>query len=326
MRGHLRLVADRAFDELWQPLTDHDDCPSNVFGEIYAGLYSHLRKPQPDYVREEDGTIRDSNISLDNRLALAMSDPATAEAMLASLSEADFDSELAAHRAISSTYSVLGDIATDDLAITYRDLLRSFVDQYSLRYYVDERARLWISFSGLATALFGQIRLAAEAHPHLLQELCAFERALAECLAEPAEDRIKTTIQKQVNLLEAFGSKHHLVSRNTLGTRNTLGHMLAQVGSWPHDSMLDAAKQLLKFANDYPGIRHGGNYELATRKLDLRDLASVTLSLVGLIAYLADDFEAQIGPAMQGDLAPFGSGNGAAAPWLGVLEESPSRP
>jgi len=35
VRGQLKLVVDRAFVELWQPLTDHDDCPPNVFAEVY---------------------------------------------------------------------------------------------------------------------------------------------------------------------------------------------------------------------------------------------------------------------------------------------------
>lgn len=318
MRGHLRLVVDRAFVELWQPLTDHDDCPVNVFAEIYAGLRPFLREPEPEYVMEDDGTIRDNAVGLDHWVALAMSQPAAAERLLAGLTGADFEYESAARRAFSSSYGVLRDVATGDLANTYLGLLKTYVERYSLRYYVDERARLWISFSGLAEALFAQLRRAAEGNPHLLQELNAFEFALAECLAEPVDTRIKTTIQKQVNVLEAFGSGHHLVSGNTLD------RMLKEVGSWAHDSLNNAARQLYKFACDYPGIRHAGTYDSATRALDIRDLAGVTLSLVGLVAYLADDFEVQLGPAMQGDLAPLSTGNGATAPWLDVLAKSAS--
>ena len=318
MRGQLKLVVDRAFVELWQPLTDHDDCPPNVFAEVYAGLRPHLREPDPEYIQEDDGTIRSTSVSLDYKVELAMSQPAVAEALLAGLSETDFDSESAAHKAISSTYSILGDVATDELANRYLDLLRAFVDRYSLRYYVDERARLWISFSGLATALFGKVRLAAEGHPQLVQELSAFEHALAECLADPVETRIKTTIQKQVNVLEAFGAQHHLVSSDTLG------RMIDEVASWPHESLAKAAKQLYKFASDYPGIRHAGTYNSATRALDLRDLASVALSLVGFVIYLADGFESQIRLAMQGDLHPIGADDTAAAPWLDVVVEGSS--
>lgn len=298
MRGQLRLVVDRAFDELWQPLTNHDDCPPNVFGEVFASLRPFLREPEPEYVKEDNGAIRNKAINLDDQAALAMNDSETAETLLTGLSEEDFESETDARRAVSSTYGVLVDVATDEFANRYLSLLEMFIDRYSLRYYVDEKARLRTSFSGLATALFGQFRLVAEGHPHLFQELNAFEHALAECLEEPSEARIKTVIQKQVNVLEAVGSQHRLVSGDTLG------RMLEQVGSWPHTSLCDAAKQVYKFACDYPGIRHGGDFESSMRALDLRDLTSVTLSLVGLVAYLADGFEEQVVSAMQGDLVP----------------------
>ena len=312
MRGQLKLVVDRAFAELWQPLTNHDDCPANVFGEVFAGLRPFLREPEPEYVQEDGGAIRNRAVNLDDQAALAMNDAEIAEILLTGLSEEEFESESDARRAVGGTYGVLVDAATDQLANRYLDLLEMFIDRYNLRYYVDEKARLRISFSGLATALFGQLRLTAESHPHLLQELNVFEHALAECLEEPLESRIKTAIQKQVNVVEAFGSQHHLVSGDTLG------RMLEQVGSWPHASLCDAAKQVYKFACDYPGIRHGGDFESSMRALDLRDLASVTLSLVGLIVYMADGFEEQVVSAMQGDLVPAIALNGDAVPRLTV--------
>ena len=316
MRGYMKLVLDRAFAELWEPLTDHTDCPPNVFGEIYTGLRPHMQEPEREYIQDDDGTIREKSVRLDYLVELASSDPEFAEALLKDISGAAFESEARTLLAVRDTFAILVDIATDDLAQTYLELLKAFVNRYSLRYYVDDEARLWISFSGLATALFGQLRLAAESHPHLLQELNAFEHALAECLDEPVPTRIKTTIQKQVNVLEAFGSQHHLVSYNTLG------RMFEEVQSWPHDSLIEAARQLYKFANDYPGIRHAGTYDSAILALDLRDLAGVTLSLVGLVAYLADGFELQMNRAVQGDLAPLGVQNGAGAPWLDVLADS----
>ena len=320
MRGQLRLVVDRAFADLWLPLTDHYDCPSNVFGEIYAGLRRFLRDPEPDYVKADDGTIRDSSVGLDYWVSLALDDVATAEKLLVGLSEADFESESKALEAISSTYSVLGDIATEDLANSYLDLLKTFVDRYNLRYYVDDKARLWISFSGFSTAMFGQIRRAAEDNCHVLQHLNAFEHALAECLADPDDTRIKTTIQKQIMVLEAFGLRQHMSSVNTLGK------MLNSVVSWPHSSLSEAASGLNDFVNDYPGIRHAGSPNSAVRTLDLRDLASVTLSLVGLATYLAEGFEVQVGPAIQGDLTTLDDATFSAAPWLDVKTDSTNNP
>ncbi len=299
MRGQLRLVIDRAFDELWQPLTNHDDCPASVFGEVFTGLRPFLREPEPEFVKEEDnGPIRNKATNFDDQALCAMSDPKTAEILLKNLSKESFISENDTRRAASSTWEILVDIATEDLAKEYVSLLKNFIERYNLRYYVGENAQLWISFSGLATSLFGQLRFIAQGHPHLLQQLNEFEQTLAECLNQPSENRIKTSIQKQTNLLEAFGSQNGLISGNTLGA------MLDQANNWPHTSLCDAAKNLYKFASDYPGIRHGGNFDSSNRALDLRDLSSVTLSLVGLAAYMADGFEEQVASAIQGDLLP----------------------
>lgn len=83
MRGQLRHVVDRAFAELWLPLTDHYDCPRNVLGEIFAGLRRFLKDPEPEYVKADDGTIRDSSAGLDYWVSLALEDTATAEKLLA---------------------------------------------------------------------------------------------------------------------------------------------------------------------------------------------------------------------------------------------------
>ena len=49
MRGHARLMSDRAFFEVWQQLTVHDGYPSSVFGGIHTDLSRHLRGPEPNY-------------------------------------------------------------------------------------------------------------------------------------------------------------------------------------------------------------------------------------------------------------------------------------
>ncbi len=315
MKGHLGLVVDRAFVELWQPLTEHEDCPPGIFGEIFYGIRPNLREPKPIYTRAEDGTIRDSSVQLDDLAARAIADPSTAEELLAGLSMADFESEHDVLAAISSTFDVLVETATDKLADRFLELLRAFVDCYSLRYYVDEHARFWVSFAGLATALFGQLQNEAEGHPHLRQELVAFEHALAECLSEPNDIRIKTTIQKQVNCLEAFGIRLKLKDANTLGK---MLRKLQENHTWPHESLAESALSINKFANDYPGIRHAGTFDSAKRELDLRDLASVTLSLVGLVPYMADGLDTHIGAAVRGNLVDIEARNGAAAPWAGA--------
>ena len=310
MRGRLRLVIDRAFVELWQPLTNYDGCPPNIFGEIYSGLRPYLREPKQEYIRADDGTIRDSGVRLDQLVIQALTDQELAEKLLENLSDTDFESESQALLAVTEIYAVLSDVATDDLANSYLGLLKAFIARYSLRYYVDDSAEFWMSFPGLATQMFRQIRVAAKSDPHTLQQLNAFEHTLAECLAAPVDTHIKTTIQKQVNVLEAFGSLHHGISAITLGG------MLQQVDNWPHESLTDAALELYKFTNSYPGIRHGGTAATALRQLDLRDLTSVTFSLLGLVAYVADGFGLQVDAGEEEDDSAASASANVVAPWV----------
>lgn len=309
---------DRAFAELWQPLTDVDECPRSLFGEIYSGLRPFLNEPVVDYVMEADGRVRHRYARLDDLATTAISEPAIAESLLLDISQHDFESEFAATSAISAVYDVLVDIDPDDLAGRYLGALRAFVDRYSLRYYVDAKARLWVSLAGFAAALFEQMRTRWQDNMYIRKQLDAFEHALAECLADPAETRIMTTIQKQCNLLEAIGMQHQQVQGNTLGS------IVDQVGSWPHNNLRDAAKLLYGFASDYPGIRHGGTAGSDIRDLDIRDLAGVTLSLAGFTAYFAEDMGSKIGLAIQGSSVENEAASNCTAPWSEAARESSS--
>ena len=86
-----------------------------------------------------------------------------------------------------------------------------------------------------------------------------FESAVRDLRHDSSDGRIKTCIQKQVNLLEAIGSAAPGVTGNTLGA---IGN---QVGTWPHHQLKNAMKELYGFACDYPGIRHGGTSANALR-------------------------------------------------------------
>lgn len=314
MRGELRLVVDRGYPELWAPLLEHDDCPDNLYGEVYVALSSHVRELPTEFVRDDDGTVRNQAQTLASRRALANSDPEQAEVLVAGIAPDDFVSEGAVLNAVRDIHEALVDAAGDTFGFAHLEKLREFVSRYSLRYYVDDQARFWITFPGITAVIFRQLQIAAEFHPQMSQELNAFEHALAECLVDPVDTRIKTAIQKQVNVLEAFGTHHPKVNGKTLG------RMVDEVGSWPHDSLPGVGKGLYKFACDYPGIRHAGTFESALRPLDLRDLLGVALSLVGLTPYFSDGFEKAVEEAIVGASAD--PADHAAVPWAvgsGVL-------
>jgi hypothetical protein len=308
MRGELRFAVNRALTEVWQPLLNLENCPDNLLGEVYVALSGFLDEPPAEFVRDDDGTIRDVAVRIDARAAEAAADPQVAEQLLGALSANDFPSEGSALRGFESAHETVTDLGGSVFEEVHLTLLRSFVENFNLRYYVDDAARFWVTFPGIVSVIFRELRNAALEHPHLSQELDAFEHALAECLMDPIETRIKTAIQKQFNVLEAFGTRHPAVSGNTLG------RMLDEVSSWPHASMPEVGKGLYKFACDYPGIRHGGTFEAALRPLDLRDLVGVTLSLVGLAPYLSDGFEKTVVDAFF--RAPSSETEFARAPWL----------
>ena len=101
-----------------------------------------------------------------------------------------------------------------------------------------------------------------------------------------SDGRIKTCIQKQVNLLEAIG-------RTAPGvTGTTLDVICNQVGTWPHNKLREAMKDLYGFASDYPGIRHGGTPANARHTVDMRDLVAMSILLAGFTPYLAAQLNA----------------------------------
>jgi len=110
-----------------------------------------------------------------------------------------------------------------------------------------------------------------------------FEESVRDLRIDCSEMRIKTCIQKQVNLLEALGRRYPRVKRKTLGAISN------QIASWPHEEVRSAFKSLYTFTCDYPGIRHAGTQENALRAIDMRDLVAMSILLAGFIPYLSSE-------------------------------------
>lgn len=120
-----------------------------------------------------------------------------------------------------------------------------------------------------------------------------FEEAVRDLRADASSNRIKTCIQKQVNLLEAIGRLCPSVTGNTLGQIcDQLGTVLNSV--WPHDKVRDAMKNLYGFASDYPGIRHAGTPAHARRDIDMRDMVAISVLLAGFTPYLSHQVDSNI--------------------------------
>ncbi len=281
--------------DVWEPLAAGASTPDELPGEVYRTIASQFERYRSKSVQPLDVERRGA---IESQMAEAIADGAEALVLLAAVESGDFSSEAAAVAAVSGVVDVFDDYEDDTLRGRYVVLLREFVSRYSLRYGVDPSGALWLSWTGMATALFHEVRAHAQADDATRSRFDDFEMSLAECVANPRTDKIETVLSKQMNLLEACGVRHPDT------TQRTLGKICDELETWPHDKLKEVTKALYGFASDYPGVRHGGTYEAAHRDLDLGDLAAFASALLGLSVYLNDEIRPSVELAIMGSDAP----------------------
>lgn len=176
----------------------------------------------------------------------------------------------------------------DALTNRYFNLLAAFIDKFSLRYDLRRPCILCPTLPGVFASLVRDLRAVASADAHLATLMKEFEDSVRDLRLECSDGRIKTCIQKQVNLLEAIGRTYPGV------TGTTLGAICDQVGTWPHQKLKAAMKELYGFASDYPGIRHGGTPANALRAVDMRDMVAMSILLAGFTPYLSNGLNPEL--------------------------------
>ncbi|MDW8258670.1 MAG: hypothetical protein RML32_04435 [Gammaproteobacteria bacterium] len=271
MRGEFIGVWSETWREIWRPLIDHEDVPDDIFCELYRELASALKSP-PSI--EELADIIDDTVQSREAFQNTTSEDLAGERALVSFFEA--------------SYEVLEGLGGDKLSNRYFNLLEVFIAKYSLRYDLRRPCLLCPTLPGVFASLVLELRALSEADPHLGALAREFKEAVRDLRQDCSEGRIKTCIQKQVNLLEALGRAVPGV------TENTLGRICDQVGTWPHETLKVAVKALYGFASDYPGIRHAGNPKSALRPVDMRDLVALSIVLTGFIPYLTNGFDPNV--------------------------------
>ena len=189
---------------------------------------------------------------------------------------------------LEAAHSALDELAGDELSNRYFNLLAGFIDKFSLRYDLRRPCTLCPTLPGVFASLVRDLRVLTGQDAHLDALMKEFENAVRDLRHDCSDGRIKTCIQKQVNLLEAIGS----TAPGVTGT--TLGAICNQVGTWPHDKLKEAMKDLYGFASDYPGIRHGGTPANALRAVDMRDMVAMSILLAGFTPYLSSALDADI--------------------------------
>lgn len=271
MRGELIYVWSETRQRIWLPLIDHEDVPKDIFCELYRELAKALRtKP----------SIEDLADIIDNPLQSRKAFEITAAEDLAG--------ERALVEFFEAAHETLDDLGGDELSNRYFNLLGAFVEKFNLRYDLRRPCMLCPTLPGVFASLVRDLRALTTRDPHLDSLMRDFENALRDLRHDSSDGRIKTCIQKQVNLLEALGR----VCPGVTGT--TLGAICEQVDTWPHEKLKDAMKNLYKFASDYPGIRHGGTPASALRAVDMRDMVAMSILLAGFTPYLSSGLDPDV--------------------------------
>lgn len=275
MRGEFIGVWSETWREIWLPLIDHEGVPEDIFCELYRELAGNPKKP---------GALRVTP-SLEV-LADIIDNPVQSREAFEKTIANDVAGERALVTFLEAAHSVLEELTGDELSNRYFNLLAGFVDKFSLRYDLRRPCTLCPTLPGVFASLVRDLRVLTGQDAHLDALMKEFENAVRDLRHDCSEGRIKTCIQKQVNLLEAIG-------RTAPGvTGATLGIICNQVGTWPHDKLKEAMKDLYGFASDYPGIRHGGTPANALRTVDMRDMVAMSILLAGFTPYLAAQLNA----------------------------------
>lgn len=271
MRGEFIGVWSETWREIWLPLADHEGVPIDIFCELYRELAQAL-KATP--------SVED--------LADIIDDPTQSREAIEMTNGSELGGERALVTFFEAAHSTLDDLGGDELSNRYFNLLEAFIEKYSLRYDLRQPCTLCPTLTGVFASLLRDLHVLTSQDQHLDALMKDFENAVRDLRQDCSEGRIKTCIQKQVNLLEAIGRTFPGV------TEGELGQMCNQIGTWPHNAVKAALKNLYGFACDYPGIRHAGNPDGVLRGVDMRDMVAMSILLAGFTPYLSNALNADL--------------------------------
>lgn len=270
MRGEFIGVWSETGRELWDKLATLEKAPDDLYCELYRELSSALKK-KPTV--EELAEIIDNSVQ-------------AKEAFLNTKAE-DFSGERALVRFFEKTHEALDDLVGDALANPYFNLLATFIEKFSLRYDLRRPCLLCPTLPGVFNSLVRDLKAATTKDAHLNGLMKDYEEAIRDLRTDCSDTRIRTCMVKQINLLEAMGCSTSGV------TAKTVGQICNQVGTWPHESIKQAMKNLYEFTCDYPGIRHAGTPANALRVIEMRDMVAMSILLTGFMPYLSDKINSE---------------------------------
>lgn len=263
MRGEFISVWPETWSNIWLPLAASEFAPNDMFCELYRELANAFK------------------ISLSaESLADVIDNQQQSLDAFERVESTQFTDEAALVRFFEAAFEVLDDLQGDELSNLYFGFLSAFIDKFSLGYSLRRPCALSPTVVGMFSDITSSLKRFVDTDDHLASLYRAHEESIRDLRFGATDERIKTCISKQINLMEAIAATSDSV------TAQTLGDMCSQLKFWPHKTIQDSLNKLYGFASNYPGIRHAGNPASKIRDVDTRDLAALSILLMGYSQYL----------------------------------------
>jgi hypothetical protein len=298
MNGELLPVWDRSWQEVWLPLSKSSVAPEDLFVELVGGLAVPPQQPTapaapPASTFDVEGVLVDLialNARQEYEVAIgkyterrsefetALTSGAMARSFFRKLLST-VSGEASAINFLELAHATLVAYGDGNLTARFRKLVGDFIARFSLRYELRGNFSIHATIPGVFTKLISELKKLAATDPHLKDLLFEFEEAFGDLKSDQTQARIKTSLQKQFNLLEALGQKYPGVSETTLGA-------ICNQLDWPHATIKEVGKKLYGFRSNYPGLGHAGSASSVLRQLEMKDFVSLSLMLASLTTYL----------------------------------------
>jgi hypothetical protein len=251
-------------------------------GDIFEIARGGSPRPIDSYITDDPYGIKLKRPPSVEDLADIIDDPVQSRVAFEKTNARDLAGERKLVEFFEGAHEVLEDLGGDELSNRYFNLLAAFIEKFSLRYDLRRPCMLCPTLPGVFASLVRELQALTRQNAHLAALMREFEEAVRDLRLDCSDGRIKTCIQKHVNLLEAIGQTVPGV------TKDTLGDMCDELGTWPHSALKASLKNLYGFASNYPGIRHGGNSNGVLRNIDMRDMLAISILLAGFTPYLSN--------------------------------------
>lgn len=222
MHGEFLPVWSETWRDIWSKLAKHNDAPEDLFSELYLAQVKPPRPPTapppPTEVDESGQMVRPDEIrAVENytaalalfaveraRFEEVVSGDTRARPAFRKALQAEITTEAEAIDALGRAFSVIDGYDIDSIRSYFFLLVEKFIQKFSLRYDLRRPFTLHPTLPGIFAGLVREMKAVARADAHLHQLMSDFEDAVRDLTADSSSGRIKTCIQKQMNLLEAI--------------------------------------------------------------------------------------------------------------------------